>query len=341
MRFWVYLMGAAVATYSAGAFVGSFQANGEEKIGRIALPFPPPPPITSGPLLRSKNSLSESLSPAAQDNFASINDLCGKSETWQDVELYNGSLGPDRQFVAGLQPHTGQIQWNSDLKKIFSGINDDPGNVEGERWCSGTLIADNLFLTAAHCLATSEDGWKTPRKETSPGHVSLVPPSQLAQLMHVNFNYQVDASTGRLRSPISYKVRSLVEFGFEFPGQKLDYAIVELESGSDGVSPGKRFGIAAMDTSGKMSRTTETLTIIQHPNGAPKKIAAGPFATIDDDYFLYRNLDTLGGSSGSGVYNASGHIVAVHTNGGCDSVGTNRGLALNAIAKRNASKLIK
>ena len=49
---------------------------------------------------------------------------------------------------------------------------------------------------------------------------------------------------------------------------------------------------------------------------------------------FYSNLDTFGGSSGSGVRDDIGDVIGVHTNGGCrtDGTGVNRGVTMPAIA---------
>ncbi|APG86816.1 hypothetical protein SAMCCGM7_pB0100 (plasmid) [Sinorhizobium americanum CCGM7] len=79
----------------------------------------------------------------------------------------------------------------------------------------------------------------------------------------------------------------------------------------------------------------ELLTIIQHPQGDPKKIEAGKLLSFDTRDLLYSDIDTHGGSSGSGVRNSAGAVIGVHTNGGCvpdvpDSA--NRGVSMPAIA---------
>src|SRR5262249_19734331 len=162
--------------------------------------------------------------------------LCGPAATWQDVELYNGALGPSVPFVGALQKSVGQIQWN-DLAKKFSRRGDDAGDVTGKRWCSGSLIGESLFLTAAHCFEVDSGGWRTPRRGAG-GSQQAVPPAELATLMHVNFDYQIARATGKVRPDVSYPVVRLVEYGFDAGGKGLDFAIIELGAGGDGTPPG-------------------------------------------------------------------------------------------------------
>lgn len=75
------------------------------------------------------------------------------------------------------------------------------------------------------------------------------------------------------------------------------------------------------------------LAMIEHPNGLPKQIEAGPAASLSGDKIRYGSLDTLGGSSGSGILDATtGMLVGVHINGGCTSTGgTNSGVRISSI----------
>lgn len=82
---------------------------------------------------------------------------------------------------------------------------------------------------------------------------------------------------------------------------------------------GQRFGIAKISDSDAPER--DTIAIIGHPEGRPKTIEAGPITDYSDTRIGYNDIDTFGGSSGSGLLNYStGKIVGVHTNGGCDFI---------------------
>ena len=80
--------------------------------------------------------------------------LCGATDDSQPVEQYDGSLGVSRGFVFDHQSPVGQVQWNNNLAANYT----NPGNVSGERWGTGTLIADDLFLTAGHLFDTRGGG---------------------------------------------------------------------------------------------------------------------------------------------------------------------------------------
>ena len=86
------------------------------------------------------------------------------------------------------------------------------------------------------------------------------------------------------------------------------------------------------------SSPTDLLAVIQHPRGRPKVVAEGTLASACEQRLYYRNLDTLVGSSGAGVLNRQGNLVAVHTDGNCatDGTGTNHGWTATAIVRASA-----
>lgn len=59
------------------------------------------------------------------------------------------------------------------------------------------------------------------------------------------------------------------------------------------------------------------IAIFQHPAGAPKKIEAGTVGDVAGATVYYKDVDTLGGSSGSGIRDKNGILIGVHTSGGC------------------------
>jgi V8-like Glu-specific endopeptidase len=249
---------------------------------------------------------------------------CGLTDDSQDVELYDGTLGVTRKYVDKYSPPVGQLQWVEDLSTRFSGPYDYSGNVAGVRWGSGGLIANDLFLTAGHCFDTGGDGWKRPRKDGE-----ALTSEEIAVLMNVNFNYQLNGSTKQLRQEQSFPITELLEYRLS----SLDFAIVRLGRDADGRLPGQVFGtlvIAKQD----LKKLNTMLCMIQHPDGKPKKIEAGPLKSNNGHKITYDSIDTLGGSSGSPVLSPSGKIVGVHTIGGCSpDGGYNSGVAIGAIRK--------
>jgi V8-like Glu-specific endopeptidase len=241
-----------------------------------------------------------------------LEDICGVTDDSQPVEQYDGTLGVNVAFVNEHQGPVGQLQWNDNLASIYT----NPGVVSGIRWCSGTLISDDLFLTAGHCFHQNFNG------PLQNGTSNPILPPEIATNMHVNFNYQVD-SAGNLQLEQSFPISELVEH--ELGG--LDYAIVRLVG-----NPGLTFGTTKVST--KDAIPGQMICIIGHPAGEPKRIEAGPVSLFQGDSIYYNDIDTLGGNSGSGLLLAqNGYLVGVHTNGGCDipSVGYNHGVRISSL----------
>lgn len=217
--------------------------------------------------------------------------ICGENDL-QHVNFYDGKLGQPVEFVMKNKPAVGAMETgNSDTSSKF---------------CSGTLISENLFLTAGHCVDSSAT------KNT-----------------YVSFNYEKAKDGKALLKQKHFKVVQVVEDALN----SLDFSVVKLDG-----APGKEFGWTKLNA--VTPEKENLLTIIQHPSGEPKQVEVGHMAGVEGNYLSYGDLDTEPGSSGSGVLDNNGAIVGVHTNGGCGyESGTNKGVLLSEIIK--ASKVIK
>ena len=253
--------------------------------------------------------------------------ICGQRDDTQDVELYDGGLGVTREFVDNHEPPVGQLQWLDDLPQRFNGLNDSPGDVTGVRWGSGGLFANDLFITAGHCFDQHGGGWQRPRRNGT-----TIEPAEIATLMRVNFNFQINGATGQVRPGEPFPVEQLREYRLG----NLDFAIVRLGRNSMGQLPGEVYGILQLAVQDLIDVGT-MLCLIQHPSGRPKRVEAGPMLHNRATEIAYDSLDTEGGSSGSPILSTAGEIVGVHTNGGCAAFsGFNFGVPIGTIRMASA-----
>lgn len=273
-------------------------------LGRLALlPFLPALP-SCGPS-------SESLGSDPQST-------CGHSLDLQEVELYDGRSAVSRAFVNRHRLAVGLLRWRDDIPQRYF---EQSGNVKGEGWCTGTLIGDDLFLTAGHCLSPEDTpAFKLPRERDR----TPLRPTELAREFVVQFGYEVSETTRVTREPQTFEVVRLEEYR----NNDLDYAILRL-NGRAGFSHGVA-RIAARD-----AEAGSTIALLQHPGGTTMKIGAGAVSSVDGARISYGTIDTLGGSSGAGILDArTGQLVGIHTNGGCTADGgANYGVTISALTQ--------
>lgn len=330
-----FIAGTAVLAFIGLSSTMAQSQQADSIFGRYALPFP-------GKTDRLTEAVAGSELNTEIDRQidlkSAIESECGIRDDSQFVEAYNGQFSdggfsPSIDFVMNHQPSTGQIQWNSDLAEKYPPPA-SPGNVTGVRWCSGTLIADDLFLTAGHCFNQSGGGWKRPTIQVNNQPV-VIDQHEIAQNMHINFNYQFKGNTNSLREPVEFPIIELLE-----PWQgNLDYAIVRVGRNAEGKTAGSMFGVRSIAKSSPPDGMG--ITIIQHPNGNPKRVEAGTIVQKTSTLLHYGDLDTYGGASGSGVLSDSGEIIGVHVLGGCTAFGFGTNKATSVEAIRKVSEIIQ
>lgn len=155
--------------------------------------------------------------------------------------------------------------------------------------CSGTLIAPDLVLTAGHCVSRSTCGED-----------------------RFVFGYVVDEA-GELEAIGTDAVFSCAEVVAR--SSEVDYAIVRLDRPTDREPAPVRTGCFSLEPG-------EPLVMFGFPSGLPLKIDDGGVVLADDagDGRLRATVDAFAGSSGSGVFDAEGRLVAIAARGLSDYV---------------------
>lgn len=210
-------------------------------------------------------------------NLYDINDLVWKSYATSTVALVsnykidekddhyyiNGNkIGEDRNFCA-----------------------DEPFyNEPYSAFCSGSLIAKDIIITAGHCM----------RNKTDCDGTSFV----------FNFAYKnsVNDDPQTVGKDDVYACEEIIHSEVEgFRGS--DFAIIKLKREVVGHTPLK------VREQGIVGDNAD-LVVIGHPSGLPTKYADGANvrSNLDDDFFV-ANLDTYGGNSGSAVFDKNTGLV--------------------------------
>ena len=157
---------------------------------------------------------------------------------------------------------------------------------------TGFLVAPGVLLTNQHVLET---------------------PAQV-QGSSVQFRYERDIQGANL-DPVEFAFRTdpapIID-------EELDMALVQVEPASTDGQPLDGFGWLRLNPTPGKAFVGEYLTIIQHPNGERKQVCVreNKLLKLDENSpFLWYQTDTVGGSSGSPVFNNSWDVVALHHSG--------------------------
>lgn len=172
--------------------------------------------------------------------------------------------------------------------------------------CSGTLIDDDLVLTAGHCT----DGMSCPA----------------AQFVFDYF-YRADGLLETIDQDDVYGCAEVVVSRLDPDDSGQDYAVIRLDRPVVGRTP------APVDVGFGVS-TGDPLLVVGFPSGLPAKLDDGGFV-VDDraavrDFFT-ATTDTFGGSSGSGVFDAGGTLIGVLVRGEADYVSKATCIGVNVI----------
>jgi endonuclease G len=157
-------------------------------------------------------------------------------------------------------------------------------------WATGFLIAPQVLITNNHVL----------------------PSAAVAATSSAQFDYELDVFGGEA---------PLVEFSLRpddlfYASEDLDFAVCAVAPASSDGAPLSTYGfLPLIGTVGKVM-DGEWLSITQHPNGERKQVCVRENHLLTrTDEVLWYSTDTLGGSSGSPVFNNNWQVVALHHSG--------------------------
>lgn len=174
--------------------------------------------------------------------------------------------------------------------------------------CSGTMISKDLFLSVHHCFPGVGEfvGFNCQLDGNDP-----YPP--------MTTQAEIDAANAAaLARCVYYEVTEVVHSSTD-----PDISVTRLDG-----NPGAEYGWVIPSV--RLPKIDERVAIFQHPqrHAGPKRrkvVAFGPTVS-NDSVSTYYSVDTYGGSSGSGVLDVTGHLIAVHRASGCtDTGGSNTG----------------
>ncbi len=160
-------------------------------------------------------------------------------------------------------------------------------------FCSGSLIAPDIVMTAGHCVR------------------NLVA-CQGTQFVFDFSYFSAGLTPSYAKKEDVYSCKELI-FSEMNSSTMSDYALIRLDRPVVGRLP------LAVRQAGQVSEG-DPLVVIGHPSGLPTKIAAGAAvrSTQPAAYFI-ANLDTYGGNSGSAVFNENtGEIEGILVRGETD-----------------------
>src|SRR5690606_23428971 len=138
----------------------------------------------------------------------------------------------------------------------------------------------------------------------------VLPSAETAQRSLVDFDFEEDENYNP-RTPLVFALDPDRLF---LTSDALDYTLVAIRPAAlDGVAPLTTFGYLPLSEKKGKILVNEYVAVIQHPGGAPKKIALRNNKLVDVfDDFIHYTTDTDRGASGSPVFNDQWQVVALH-----------------------------
>jgi hypothetical protein len=233
-------------------------------------------------------------------------DLMTPAKTQSDLSDWKGSSDSEEFLEKIIGENT--LRHISFLKRGLE-VSRSVALIDYREWTgTGFMVSPNLLITNNHVL---------PNKDVV-----------LETVFRFNYQLTFDGVEEKARE---YRALSA---GIFRTNVELDYTIVELEG-----PVGNEWAIAPLLSA--LPEEKSRVNIIQHPAGLPKQISfQNNFVEYADSTRIQYLTSTLGGSSGSPVFNDNWQVIAVHHAGGMllePRTGRryfrNEGIAIGAIVK--------
>ena len=168
------------------------------------------------------------------------------------------------------------------------------GNQETGGWCSGFMVGSDVIVTAGHCGKTEADIQNT------------------AYVFGFRVDNKGDTGTTEFHADQVYFGKELIAHDLSDNG---DFGIVRVDRQITAT------GAQALKVreSGSIG-PKQNIGVIGYPSGLPVKIAFGSSTVVmrNEDPWLFANLDTYGGNSGSPVFNTEGLVEGILVRGAKD-----------------------
>lgn len=164
--------------------------------------------------------------------------------------------------------------------------------IDAKRIGTGFLVGPRLMLTNAHVLRDRQEAARS----------------------SAEFEYEDSIDGNGVGASVVFKLAPEDLF-LTSPEEELDYALVAIKPKSGKRNLEEFDPIRLNPVIGKVLRG-EALNIIQHPSGAPKRVALrqNRFTALLERYMHYET-DTMPGSSGAPVFNDQWDVVCLHHSG--------------------------
>ena len=161
-------------------------------------------------------------------------------------------------------------------------------------WCSGFMAGPDIIVTAGHCGQTEADIQNT------------------AYVFGFRVSRPGDTGTTNFSAEQVYFGKELIAHDLSPIG---DFAIVRVDRKI--TAPG---AVALKVRDNGAIGVGKNIGVIGYPSGLPVKIAFGAATVVmkEDDPWLFANLDTYGGNSGSAVFNTEGLVEGILVGGAKD-----------------------